>query len=93
MKNSLERLLEDDLNRLIDRMAALAREGALERSAERRPDLLARLDAVGARLSDLRAALLDGYGTWVDALDECDGLWRLVALADEAPVVPERRAA
>ena len=93
MRNTLERLLEDDLNRLVDRMAALTREGALARCAEGRPDLLARLDDVGARLSDLRAALLDGYGTWREALDECGGLWELVAVADEAPLVPERRAA
>ena len=93
MKNTLERLLEDDLNRLIDRMAVTAREGLLAGCAERRPDLSSRLDDLDTRLSDLRAALLHGYEIWRGALDECDALWALIALADETPAALERRAA
>lgn len=91
--NGMERLLQDDLNCLIDRMAATAREGTLASCAQRRPDLLARLGDVEARLSASRAALLQGYGAWRDALGEYGDLWALAVLAQEALPVGELRAA
>src|SRR5262245_17105366 len=91
--NMLERLLQDDLNHLIDRIAATAREGALGDCSDRRPDLRARLAESERRVSDARQRVLDDYAEWRDALAGCGELWELAALAWDPPAAPERRAA
>jgi hypothetical protein len=90
--NALERLLQDDLNRLVDRIAAATHEGVAASSGDLRPDLLLQLAASEARLSSVRQRLLRGYSEWRDALEDCADLW---ALADFATVSAEndRRAA
>ena len=89
--NTLERLLQDDLNRLVDRIAAATNEGVVAGS-ESRPELLLRLAASEARLSSVRHTLLRGYAEWRDALEDCADLW---ALADFSTTSAEsdRRAA
>ena len=59
--NALERVLQDDLNRLVDRLAAVTVDGMLAECAERRPSVQARLDRAEARLSSVRQELLRGY--------------------------------
>lgn len=81
--NALERLLQDDLNRLVDRIAATTHEGVVADSGDLGPELLLQLAASEARLSSIRHNLLRGYAEWRDALEDCADLW---ALADFATV-------
>jgi hypothetical protein len=92
--NALERLLQDDLNRLIDRIAASACEGLVADCAERRPELGAKLAESEARVSAARHRLLEDYSEWRDALASYSDLWELAALFPEpVPAAGERRAA
>ena len=75
-----DRLLQDDLNRLIDRVAVRAGEGA---AAGLRPDLKAHIERSEERLTLLRAVLQDAYGEWMRALDECEDLWAVAGLRRE----------
>jgi hypothetical protein len=88
--NTLERLLQDELNRLVDRIAARA---SADTATELSPELRARIDRSEDRLSGLRAALLDGYAEWVKAIEECEDLWVLAELRREADETTERRRA
>jgi hypothetical protein len=90
--NGLERLLQDDLNRLVDRIAASTHEGVVASSGEFRPELLVRLAGSEARLSSVRHNLLRGYAEWRDALEDCADLWALADFAT-ASVGSDRRAA
>ncbi len=65
--NALERLLQDDLNRLIDRMAATTQEGLVAGCEERRPDLLVQLADSEVRLTAARQSMLEAYAVWRDA--------------------------
>jgi hypothetical protein len=87
--NTLERLLQDELNRLVDRIAACAGQTA----AGVTPDLKARIERSEDRLTGLRAALLDGYAEWVRAIDECEDLWALAELRQQTEDATERRKA
>jgi hypothetical protein len=88
--NTLERLLQDELNHLVDRIAARAGQ---ETAAGIKPDLKARIERSEARLTGLRAALLDGYAEWARALDECEDLWTLAELRQQIEDATERRKA
>jgi hypothetical protein len=91
--NRLDRLLQDELNRLVDRIAAGAGGDTV---AGLNPDLRARIEACEGRLSALRAALLDGYEEWGRLLEECEGLWAVAGLwqdAVQAPPPLSRKAA
>jgi hypothetical protein len=85
--NAFERLLQDELHRLVDRIAARAGE---DTAAGLKPDLKARIDRCESRLTELRAALLDGYGEWTRALEECEDLWTVAGLRKDAPETPPR---
>lgn len=80
--SQFERLLQDDLNRLVDRIAVRAGEGT---AAGLKSDLKAHIERSEERLTALRAALLDGYAEWARALDECEDLWAVAGLRSEAP--------
>ena len=90
--NALERVLQDDLNHLIDRIAAATHEGVVAGSGDLRPDLLQQIALSEARLSSVRHDLLQGYSEWRNALEDCADLW---ALADLSTVSAgsDRRAA
>jgi hypothetical protein len=88
--NTLERLLQDELNRLVDRIAARAGE---DTAAGLKPDLKARIERSEDRLTGLRAALLDGYAEWARAIEECEDLWALAGLRRETEEATERRRA
>ena len=91
--NALDRLLQDDVNRLLDRVAATTHEGLISGCVERRPDLLAQLEDTESRLTAARRTLLETYAVWRDALDECSDLWALADLAAAPASGGDRRAA
>ena len=91
--NALERLLQNDLNHLVDRIAATVPTGMLADCAQRRPELTLRLGEAETRLSTVRQSLLRDYVAWRQALQECGDLWALVDLVAEAPSPDERCAA
>jgi hypothetical protein len=91
--NALERLLQDDLDRLIDRMAAATHEGLVAACGQWRPDLLQQLGESETRLTTARQRLLQAYEVWRDALDECSDLWALADLATAPTAGGDRRAA
>ncbi len=78
----LDRLLQDDLNRLVDRIAARAGDHA---ATGLKSDLRTRIERSEDRLTVLRAALLEGYAEWARAIEECEDLWALSGLRGEAP--------
>jgi predicted transcriptional regulator len=89
--NTLERLLQDELHHLVDRVAARMGQGTV---AGIRPDLKARVELSEARLTGLRAGLLEGYAEWARALEECEDLWALAELRQQTEDATEcRRAA
>jgi hypothetical protein len=90
--NVLDKLLQDELNRLLDRIAVRAGEGA---TAGLKSDLRVPLERCEERLTALRATLLDGYEEWA-TLEECEDLWAVAGLRKdgaEAPARISRRAA
>jgi hypothetical protein len=91
--NTLERLLQEELNHLVDRIAACAGEDTV---SGLKPDLKARIEGCEERLSRLRAALLAGYEEWARLLEECEDLWAVAGLrkdSAEAPAPISRKAA
>ncbi len=91
--NPLDRLLRDELNRLLDRIAASTRAGVAKASARQLPDLRARLDEAEARLAAKRQALLEQYADWQEALDACEDLWAVAQLELEEGETGSLRAA
>jgi len=91
--NALERLLHDDLNRLIDRVAVTTHEGLVAGCEERRRDLFEQLAEAETRLTAARQILLQDYTVWREALDECADLWALADLAATSAAGGDRRAA
>ena len=85
--STLERLLQDELNRLVDRIAAGAGD---DTAAGLRPDLKAHIDRCEDRLTALRAVLLDGYAEWTRALEECEDLWAVAGLRKDSAEAPAR---
>ena len=85
--NTLDRLLQDELNRLLDRVAVRAGEGA---AAGLKSDLRAPLERCEERLTALRAALLDGYEEWARTLEECEDLWAVAGLRKDGAETPAR---
>src|SRR3989442_9777129 len=82
--NAVEWVLNDELSRLVDRLAESVPGGCLQAIGAQNSTLRRRLDEAEAQMAAVRAALLDGYGRWRRALDGVGKLWALGAL--EAPV-------
>jgi hypothetical protein len=92
--NSMDRLLRDELNHLLDRIAASTRAGVAKASARHLPELRIRLDEAEARLSAKRQLLLEQYGEWQEALEACEDLWAVAQLElEETSAGGIRRAA
>ena len=85
--STLERLLQDELNRLVDRIAARAGE---DTAAGLKSDLRAHIERCEDRLTALRAALLDGYAEWTRALEECEDPWAVAGLRKDGAEAPAR---
>lgn len=77
--NPIDRVLHEELARLIDRLAASVPNGSLAQAAAAHPRLRAHLDEAEAQLAAARAALLEGYGRWQRALEDTENLWALAA--------------
>jgi hypothetical protein len=82
--NPMERVLSEDLSRLIDRLAGSIPEGACERLRATEPPLAARLDQLDTSLAGLRATLIEDYARWTRALDDLENMWSLASWKAEA---------
>jgi len=92
--NPMDQMLRDELNRLLDRIAATTRAGVATASARHLPDLRIRLDEAEARLSAKRQVLLEQYAQWQEALEACEDLWAVAQLElEETGAGGIRRAA
>lgn len=74
--NQLEQVLNDDVSRLLDRLAASVPGGCL---ATQDPGLRRRLEETESQMGAARAAMLEGYGRWRRALEDAENLWALAA--------------
>jgi hypothetical protein len=82
--NRVEELLQTELNHLLDRIASATRQGIVADCLERQPELAARLGDVENELSSARQRLLQDYGSWRQALEECGDLWAVIELDSDA---------
>jgi hypothetical protein len=83
--NAVDVVLQDELGRLIDRLAAAVPGGSLEATSAGNPTLRTRLDDMEVSLATARAALLEDYGRWRRTLDDLENLWALASWSS-APV-------
>ncbi|MBI1846271.1 MAG: hypothetical protein HYR86_04780 [Candidatus Rokubacteria bacterium] len=90
--NPLEQLLNDEVARLLDRLAGSVPGGCLEAMTDERPALRRRLDEVEAQMAALRASMLEGYGRWQRALEDVENLWAVGAWRSEAEQPAEQAA-
>ena len=85
--NPLDRLLRDELNDLLDRIATTVPAGSLTAASAGHPTLRARLDETEARLAAVRSTLIEAYGDWGRGLEDLENLWALAAWkASETPL-------
>ena len=77
--NPMERVLADDLARLIDRLATSVPEDAFGRICTTTPTLRARLDQLDTTLAAARGSLVEAYERWARALDDLENVWALSA--------------
>jgi hypothetical protein len=91
--NRVERVLNEEITALVDRLAAAVPGGSLD--AARTQSLRRRLDEVEGQMAAIRAGLLEGYGRWRRALEDVENLWALAAWrsAAEGPPAPEASGA
>jgi hypothetical protein len=93
---AVEQVLRADMNELLDRLASSVPGGCLSGISATQPTLRKRLDEMEDHLTDARAAVLDGYGRWLRALEDIESLWALGAYRidgmgpDMAPQTPRR---
>jgi hypothetical protein len=83
--NRLERVLNEEVGDLLDRLAGSVPGGCLEAVAAHHPGLRKRLEEVEGQMAVVRAAMLEGYGRWRRALEDVENLWALVAWKAAAP--------
>jgi hypothetical protein len=83
--NPLDRMLRDEVSGLLERIAASVPEGSLAAATGQYPSLRARIDETDARLSALRASMLEAYGAWGRGLEDLENLWALAAWKREDP--------
>jgi hypothetical protein len=87
--NPVERVLDDEVSRLIDRLASSMPGGSLAAMTALHPALRGRVDQVEAGLADVRGTLLEAYGRWRRGLEDLENVWALAAwrstAAEETP--------
>jgi len=83
--NAVEQVLDDEVSRLLDRIAGSVPDGCLESVAVRIPTLKRRLDDAEHHMAGIRASLLEGYGRWRRALEDMENLWALATWRTVAP--------
>jgi hypothetical protein len=79
--NGVDAVLRNELEHLMDRLAATVPNGSLESTSMANPTLRTRLDDIEVSLAVARAALLEDYGRWRRALDDLENVWALAAWA------------
>jgi hypothetical protein len=77
--NAVDVMLQDEVGRLMDRLAATVPGGSLEATSATNPTLRMQLDDMEVSLAAARAALLEDYGRWRRRLDDLENLWALAA--------------
>ncbi len=83
--NAVERVLDDEVSRLMDRLAGSVPGGCLEAIGGHTLTLRRRLDEVEHQMAGIRASLLESYGRWRRALEDVENLWALAAWRATAP--------
>ncbi len=83
--NQIERVLDDELVWLLDRLAATVPEGTAAAVSLMSPTLGARLREADLRVAEIRALLLSDYARWRRALDDLESLWALASWRSAAP--------
>ena len=83
--NAVDVMVQNELGRLMDRLAATVPGGSLEATNAANPTLRTRLDDMEISLTVARATLLEDYGRWRRALDDLENLWALAAWSGSAP--------
>src|SRR5205085_1905937 len=73
--NAVDVMLQDELGRLMDRLAATVPGGSLEATSATNPALRTRLDDMEVSLAAARVALLEDYGRWRRMLDDLENVW------------------
>jgi hypothetical protein len=91
--NAVDVVLRDEIERLMDRLAASVPGGSLEATSAANPTLRARLDDLEVALATARTALLEDYGRWRRVLDDVENLWALAAWGSAAAEQPAQYAA
>jgi hypothetical protein len=87
--NPVERVLNDEIADLLDRLAASVPEGSLHAASAHAPTLRRRLDEVEGQMAALRAGLLESYARWRRALEDVENLWALAAWRAGVQVAPD----
>jgi hypothetical protein len=72
----IEGVLQDELNRLLDRIAAAAPAGLVERVSDQR-DLRAQIDAAEVQMAALNQEIRDAYDRWSDSIERYAELWSM----------------
>ena len=83
--NPVERVLDDEMVRLLDRLAASVPGGSLGAVSTTYPALRARIDQVEAGLAVVRGTLIEAYGQWQRGLDDLENVWALAAWRSASP--------
>jgi hypothetical protein len=91
--NPVDVVLQDELGRLMDRLAAAVPGGSLEATSAGNPTLRTRLDDMEISLAMARAALLEDYGRWRRTLDDLENLWALASWTSAPAEQPVEYAA
>jgi hypothetical protein len=90
--NPVERVLQEELRGLLDRLATSMPERAFESIRGANPTLKAKLDDADSKLAAARESLLDGYGRWRRALEDVENLWALGAWRSAAAEEPAEQS-
>ncbi len=91
--NAVDVVLQDELARLMDRLAAAVPGGSLEATSVANPTLRSRLDEMDGSLAMARASLLEDYGRWRRTLDDLESHWALASWASGTTELPAEYAA
>jgi len=89
----VERVLNDEMSQLLERLSGSVPDGCLEVTASRNPVLRRRLDEVEGQMATVRAALIDSYSRWRRSLDDLENIWALAAWKAAGEDMPYRECA
>ena len=81
--NAVDHVLRDEMNRLLDRIAAGGSAEDLVGVLSAQPALRAKLEEKEEQLAALRRSMLEAYGAWGRALDDLENLWAVVGYRRE----------